>query len=371
MITKVKIAILILVSFMPLQIVNASEDKLSEEYQLDLHKAKVIEVIDEIKHKDTIVQVLEIKLLNKAHKGTITKINNTLTGSDYDIELSEGDKISVICEEVDGEISFYFHSYDKTFYLSILAIIFIISVIIFGGFKGFKALIALIVTFALIIFCLVPLLLKGYNPIILSISVCILSTILTFAITNGFTKKTLIAILGVVGGLLIGGLIAYVFGVLLKISGFSSESAQMLQYLPSGVAFDFKGLLFAGIIIGALGACMDVAMELTSSLIEIKKHKPNICIKELIISGFNIGKDIMGTMVNTLILAYTGGSLSTILLFVGFERSMNEIINLESITSEIIRAISGSLGLLFAIPCTIFAFAYIYDKGRKKHEENI
>ncbi len=152
----------------------------------------------------------------------------------------------------------------------------------------------------------------------------------------------------------------------MHLTGVASESEQMLNYLPLDIAFDFKGLLFAGILIGSLGACMDVAIELTSSLIEIKTHQPKITDKNLIQSGFNIGKDIMGTMVNTLILAYTGSSLSLLLLFVGFEKSVSEIINLESISTEILRAISGSIGLLFTIPITIFIFLLINKKKEKK-----
>lgn len=363
-----KILILFLLLLLPIT-VFADTSNLKEEYQLELYKAKVLEVIDSISLENTEIQTLKILIRNKDYKGEESIIKNTLTGNNYDIKLKEGDKITVILQENnDGDPSFYFHNYDKTNHLIVLITIFSLSVIILGGMKGIKALLSLICTIFLILVVLVPLLLKGYNPIILSILTCIISTIVTFLITNGFTKKTLIAIIGVSGGLLIGGLIAYVFGILAKITGFSSENAQMLQYLPGNISFDFKGLLFAGIIIGALGACMDVAMEITSSLMEIKKHNPKISNKEIIISGFNIGKDIMGTMVNTLILAYTGGSLSTILIFTGFEKSLSEVINLDSIATEIIRAISGSMGLLFSIPITIIAFIYI-TKDRKGYNE--
>lgn len=356
LINKFILAIMLFV--MPINVL-ANTSNLKEEYQRDLYKAKVLEVVEENKYNDTIVQVLLIEVDGVDNIREEVTINNTLSGNDYDIKLSDNDRIMVTYENG----SYYFKGYDKSMYLTVLVTIFVISILVLGGMKGFKALLSLVVTILLIVFVLVPLLLKGYDPISLSIITCIVATTLTFLITNGFTRKTLIAIIGVTGGLVVGGIIAYSFGVLAKITGFSSEYAQMLMYLPSGVEFDFKGLLFAGIIIGALGACMDVAMELTSSLYEIKEHKPKISNDELAKSGFNIGKDIMGTMVNTLILAYTGGSLSTILVFVGFEKNFSEIINLESISTEIIRAISGSMGLLFAIPITIYAFIYINKRG--------
>ncbi len=367
---KSKLLLLIVFLILPLN-VFASNENLSEEFQTDLYVAKVIEVLEIKEINDTKIQTLEIEILSDKYEGSKDTITNTLTGGSNDIELSEGDKINVVATTEGDEVSFYFHSFEKSNYLILLIIIFMLFVIILGKIKGLKALISLIITILLILFGLIPLLLKGYSPVLLSVVTCILSTVLTFVITNGFTKKTLVAIIGVVGGLVLAGLIATIFSSIMHLTGVASESEQMLYYLQLEFEFDFKGLLFAGIIIGALGACMDVAMELTSSLTEIKSHNPKISDKKLIKSGFNIGKDIMGTMVNTLILAYTGSSLSTILLFVGFEKSVSEIINLESISTEIIRAIAGSIGLLASIPITIFVFILINKKGKTKDEENI
>lgn len=369
MITCIKKKILLFILLLTPIFVNASVTNLSEEYQTQTYKAEVTDVISEVTYPKSVEQTLKVEVLSGKYAGEKVEIKNTYTDTGYSFYLEDGDNISVIVEDDGDEVNFYFHSIDKSGTLMLLVLVFSICVIILGGMKGFKALVSLIITVALILLILVPLLLKGYNPIILSILVCVFSTILTFVITNGFSKKTLIAILGVSCGLIIAGSFAYLFGVLAKISGFSSGDAQMLQYLPNGIKFDYKGLLFAGIIIGALGACMDVAMEITSSLVEIKKHKPDVSDKELIISGFNIGKDIMGTMVNTLILAYTGGSLSSILIFVGFEKSLYQIVNLESIATEIIRAVSGSIGLLFAIPSTVYIFILLNRKWGKKIEK--
>ncbi len=365
---KIKIIMILTLLLFPMDVY--ANNSLKEEYQLKLYKAEVIKVIKTDNINDTEIQTLKIKILNRDYKDYETEIKKNFTNSEYDIKLKKGDKISVYIELNNNEASFYFHSYEKSGHLVILCLIFVILITLLGGIKGIKALLSLIIIILIIIFGLVPLLLKGYNPIILSIITCILSTVVTFIITSGFTKKTLTAIIGVSGGLLVGGLIAYTFGILAKITGFSSENAQMLQYLPGSITFDFKGLLFAGIIIGSLGACMDVAISIASSLTEIKAHNPNIGTKKLIKSGFNIGKDIMGTMINTLILAYTGGSLATILIFMGFNKSLGEIINLDSIAIEIIRAVSGSIGLLFAIPFTIFSFSF-FNKKKGDNSEKV
>lgn len=361
---KVKyLLIIFILCLIPLN-VNATSDALSESFQTILHKAKVLEVVELVVVEDTEVQVLEIEIVDGKYKGEISTIKNTILNNGYDVFLNKGNYINVVAEERDDTINFYFYSFEKSSAMGLLIITFIICVLVIGGIKGVKALTSLILTICLIVYLLVPLLLKGYDPVFLGVLTCILATIITFTIMNGFTKKTIISIIGVTGGLVVAGLIAYVFSILSNVTGISSDSGQMLQYIPGNIDFNYKGLLFTGIIIGALGACMDVAMEITSSLTEIKHHNPKIKEKELIKSGFNIGKDIMGTMVNTLILAYTGGSLSMILLFVGFEKSLYEIVNLDSMATEIIRAISGSMGLLFAIPITIFAFIIIEKKGK-------
>ena len=366
---KSKIIIFMLCFLLLPNIVFASGN-IKEEYQLNLYKAKVIKIENEKKIKDSVIQKVRIKILNKDYKNKETVITKTYIDNGYDKLLKKGNRIIIHKEVNDEEVSFYFNNIDKTYSLLMLVLIFILFVILLGGFKGIKALIALIITILLILFFLVPLLLKGYSPIILSIITCIISSILTFIITSGFSKKTLTAILGVSFGLLVGGIFAYVFGIITKTTGFSSDNAQMLQYLPGGIKFDFKGLLFAGIIIGSLGACMDVSISIASSLEEIKGQNKKISDKELIKSGFNIGKDIMGTMVNTLVLAYTGSSLATLLIFSGLNKSFTEIINLDSIATEIIRALSGSIGLLFAIPFTIFTFVLLNKERKYKHEKN-
>ena len=357
---------LLLISILAPINVPAKNNVLAEEYQVNIYRAKVIEVLEERVFGDTVIQTLQIRILNRDLKNLETTIANTLVNNAYDINLKRGNRISVHMELDDNNKPiFYFHGYDRSIPLMGLCLLFAICIIILGKVKGIRALIALVITISLILFGLVPLLLRGNNPIILSIITCILAAIITCSICFGVGKKSISAIIGLSGGLLIGGIIAYLFGIIARITGFSHGDAQMLQYLSHGYMFDFRGLLFAGIIIGALGACMDVAIEISSSLTEIKALNPSIGKKELIHSGFNIGRDIMGSMVNTLILAYTGTSLATILIFAGLDMGFNQIVNLESISTEIVRAIAGSLGLVFAIPITVFTFVLL-DKKKEQ-----
>ncbi len=335
-------------------------------------KARVIEItdsIEEVYEEAGIViktQVADVKILNKHYRGEIVEVVNNMSGNPaYDIELKKGNVITIVMEEgPQGERFFYATGYERTQYIYQVIGIFLVMLMIIGGWKGLKAVISLSITFVLIIFVMIPLLLRGLNPIMVSVAICAVATIVTMIIIAGVNIKSFSAILGTVWGITIGGSIAYLYGVLSKLTGLSSIEAQMLMYIPQDISFDFRGLLFAGILIGALGAAMDVSMSISSALTEMYKKVGYLSFKEVMKHGMNIGKDIMGTMSNTLILAYTGGALSLILLFAAYARPMNEIINLDFVAAEIIRSIAGSIGLLFAIPITALSFALLQKKAK-------
>ena len=164
---------------------------------------------------------------------------------------------------------------------------------------------------------------------------------------------------------------ALIFNHLAKMSG-ACEDAIQLSVSMSTINFDFRDLLFAGIIVSALGACMDVGMSIASSLDEIKMKKSDITWTELFKSGMNIGRDVIGTMTNTLILAYVGSSLTLILLFMACNMNIVEILNKETIAEQVISAIAGSMGVIYTVPITSFIYS-ILNKDRviyKKNSEN-
>ncbi len=376
--TKVLITIILFVLTMPnLMASNGDVEIVNEEipgqggvpkyYIYNLYRAQVISLVEEtqvIKGEKRVVQHAEIEILNRDKKGEIINISNTLAGDPwYDMPLEENMRITIHYEAG----NFYFIAYDKTNALLLMSVIFLLIVLLIGGLKGLKALTSLAITILLIIFVMVPLLLRGASPIWVSIFICAIATCITFFIIAGFNRKSLSATLGTTGGLVLGGIFAYLFGFFARLTGFSAKDANMLLMLPHEIDFDYRGLLFAGIIIGALGAAMDVAISIASSLNEIKKENPQISVKNLIASGFNIGRDIMGTMINTLALAYLGGTITVLILFVGFQMNLYHIVNLDFIASEIVRALAGSVGLVFAIPFTIFAFVLIpWEKISKR-----
>ena len=160
------------------------------------------------------------------------------------------------------------------------------------------------------------------------------------------------------------GWLAYTFGDLAQLSGLATEEERMLMYVDN-INFDMRGLLFAGILIGAVGAIMDVTMSVASAISEVKRANPDMKTTELIAAGMSVGRDIMGTMANTLILAYTGGALPFMLLFMVYEMEPLRIVNWELIVTEIIRALVGSIALVISVPITAVIAGWLTATTRK------
>ncbi len=275
-------------------------------------------------------------------------------------ELDVGDKVTVqISKDADGNITVTVMDVVRFNYIIALFILFLLSIILVGQKKGIKAILGLVLTIIVIYLVMIKGIFNGNNAIwnsILSAVLIILGTLII--IGDGINRKVITATLGTFGGVLSAGIIAIIFNSLSKMTG-ASEDAIQLSINMTRINFNFRDLLFSGIIVAALGACMDVGMSIASSLDEIKMKNPEITGKELFESGMNIGRDIIGTMSNTLILAYVGGSLTLILLFMACDMSLMEILNKETIAEQIISALSGSMGVIFTVPITSFVYSIL------------
>ena len=169
--------------------------------------------------------------------------------------------------------------------------------------------------------------------------------------------------------MLTAGFLAYLVGNIAKLTGLGDDESQMLLYIPQNIDFNYKGLLFAGIIIGTLGASMDMGMSIASAMHEVREANPKIKRGALIKAGMNIGRDVMSTMTNTLILAYAGGSLQMLLLYMAYDIPFLDIINRDVIASEVVRALAGSIGIIFTIPITALATGFL-SEDKKPSEGN-
>lgn len=309
------------------------------------------------------VQDVTIEITSGKYKGDTRDIENHLSDNQaYNIEVKKGDRVVVMVEEHDAGYEAYISDYLRSgslIYLSIFAVLLVLAV---GRLKGLKSIISLGLTIGAVIYILLPQILKGANPVPVSILISIGVTVITIFLVGGINSKGVSAILGTVVGVIIAGAISYIVGINAHLTGLSAEEATMLIYIPQGIEFDFRNLLFSGIILGSLGAVMDVGMSISSSIEEIYKANNTLSIKELFESGMNVGRDIMGTMINTLILAYTGTSIPMLLVFMAYETSMTKIINLDIIATEVVRSLSGSIGLILTIPITALISSILIKK---------
>lgn len=309
------------------------------------------------------VQEVKIEIIEGDYIGEEFVTNYVLS---YDIagkiqayELDVGDKVLVqLTEDADGAVVATVQDVAREKYIIFMFIIFLASILLVGGKQGVKAIVGLVLTIIIIYAVLIKGVFAGKDAILASLSASILTIIATFLVIGGANKKVLTAALGTIGGVASAGIMALIFNNLAKMTG-ASEDAIQLTVNIADISFQFRDLLFSGIVIAALGACMDVGMSIASSLDEIKMKNPEITWKELFTSGMNIGRDVIGTMTNTLILAYVGGSLTLMLLFMASDLSLLEILNKETIAEQIISALAGSMGVVYTVPITSIAYALL------------
>ncbi len=246
--------------------------------------------------------------------------------------------------------------------LIILASVFFALLVLVCRKKGINTIISLIITCLSIFMVFIPSILKGNNVYVSSIIICIFIIFTSLFIINGAHKKTLCAIVGNLGGLAAAGILSYVVSGMLNMTGMIDQDSIFLLMINPDNPINLKAILWSSIVIGSLGAVMDISMSIASAINELAENMENKNFNVLLRSGLNIGQDSIGTMTNTLILAYIGSSLSIVLLMVVYNSDFLQLINLEMIVFEILQAIIGSMGILLAIPVTSLICAYIFNK---------
>ena len=293
----------------------------------------------------------------------------------YAVEMrpvSEGDKIAVYRnpdEQID--VNYMFAEYNRVTILWWLVGAFMFLLLLFGRKKGVSTIISLGLTIGAIFLVFVPAVLSYCNIYLWSLMTCVYIIFMTLLIVNGYTKKSLAAIIGCVGGVAVTGALVKFCDLFLHTTGLVDEDALYLMMLNPENPLDIKAVVFAAIIIGAVGAVMDVAMDISSALAELKSQVPDISTAQIVKSGFTIGRDIIGTMSNTLILAYIGSSLSCTLLMVAGNPSLLLLFNTEMIVVELLQTIAGSFGMLLTIPLTSVVCGVLYGSEGGKEARQV
>lgn len=257
------------------------------------------------------------------------------------------------------------YSRDRTLPIIGFVLIFILCLWFVGGRKGLKAALCLGISMVLIFFVFFPLVYKGFSPFFGAVIIAAAATLITIFAIGGVSAKSVSAILGTIFGVCVAGAAAKLFGLSAGIDGYNVSEIESLLFVAQNSKIQIGGLLFAGILISSLGAVMDVAMSVSSTINEIYEKRPELSAAELFKSGINVGRDMMGTMSNTLILAFAGGSLTTLIINYAYDLPLNQVINSYNIGIEIMQGISGSLGIILAVPFTSFIAARLLKRRGK------
>jgi uncharacterized membrane protein len=349
-----------------------------DEYAEEILRAVVEEIewrnvesfgLDENTTIDNISVAFRARLESGARKGEIVSAIQTLDSfiAGRVAEVRKGDKVLLI-RSIDDEADWYFSDYLRSDSLLVFGLIFVLALLVFGRKKGFNTIVSIAFTCIAIFFVFVPAILSGKNIYLWSVIICVYSVLMTFLVVNGISKKTFAASIGSLCGIAVSGLLTVIMDRVLSLSGFVDEDSVYLTYLPTENPIDLRAIIFAAIVIGAMGAIMDVAMSIASSLWEIREESQAPTYRGIIRSGINIGRDVLGTMANTLILAYIGSSLSVVLLLSVYSSSLLGLMNREMIIVEILQALVGSFGLLFTMPFTSLICAALYVKRSPAQE---
>ena len=308
-------------------------------------------------------QIVQIKVLDGILRGRTFEIKHEITDNPaFNIKVAPDQEVVLaISKQANNQSEISIADYHRMPVIAWLIVVFLALFLFLGRMQGVKALLGLVVTVLLISGVLLPLSMKGVNPLLTAIGICLVSTASIVWLIGGFSKKSVAALSGTIGGVIVAGVTAQLVIWLAPLTGLSSEEAQILRgsVLVQSPEF-YSGLLAAGMLIGALGVIMDVGISIASSVAEISKTNVELSFKDLYQAGMNVGRDIMGAMTNTLILAYAGSALPLMLL--ATQIAPNKLVNLDLFATEVASALSGSLGLVVTIPITAFTAAKMMSR---------
>lgn len=360
-------AIIILSS--PIFEINMSQP---DYFKQDFVNAEIVEVVAEDLVEDELfpgrysgTQTVLVGLLEGPHQYEAYEIENPLSNNHY-VYVQKGDTVIASVKELDEGPRVWIYNYKRDNTLYFIVGFFLVLLMLLGRKQGVFSVLSLIFTGIVVIFFMMPLIYRGYHPILVSVIAVTIITIVSFMLISGITYKTLLAILGTLAGVIIAGIASYTFGEMTALSGINMDKGSELIFVVQDYNIQIRGLMFSGILIASLGAVMDVTMSIVSSMIELKRVKYDIKAKALFASGMTIGRDVMGTMSNTLILAFVGTSFNTVMLIWGYQMSRNQFMNIPFLGVEIVQGIAGSVGIVLAVPITAFIASVVLSKNKIK-----
>lgn len=299
-----------------------------------------------------------VRMLTGQYKGQTENISSDVGSNPYGLTPVVGDKILVFIQDnPDGSgPQFFLESYDRRIALLALVLLFILTMVLLAGWQGLKIAFSILISLLLIGFVLIPSFLHGLNPIPVAMVLAAIFATLSSGLSIGWNRKTIVTVIGTVGGVVVAWLVSQAFGNWAHLSGLSSDDDRL--FFDKNPLLSPHKLLFAGIIIASMGVVQDVAVSIASGVMEVRQANPRLGFKELFRSGMVVGRDHMAALANTLVFAYVGGSLSTLLLYTQYGGSWAKFFNFDSVVDEVIRSLAGTIGLVFTVPITAVLAAW-------------
>lgn len=342
-------------------------DGIGTEYETAL----VVDILEDKTVSDPAIEgrlrgskLLELEIRTGRYAGEMVEVPNYFSAM-YSVDVKPGDRVSVrIDTNSQGEYTVSVYNYDRVPLIIGLAAVFCLALVLIGGWQGLRALLGLGFTFICIVWILIPLVLQGWPPIPLTVALVGVTAAVGFYLLGGWQPKTLGALLGALCGVAAAALLGHLATRLVHISAYQMDEAEGLLLARNDTGLRISGLLLSGILIAAQGAVMDTAMSIASAMAEVKEKKKEIGFGELFRSGMVIGRDTTGTMANTLVLAFAGSSLNMMVLIFSYRVSVLQLMNTDFIAVEVVRAVAGSLGILFTVPCVAAITAGLLSKRK-------
>lgn len=327
-------------------------------------KAKVIKILqDNLEENGTRVgeQKVRVRMLTGVRKGEELDITSS-SGYLFGAACKPGMKV-IVMQSVAGDSTVAsVYTQDREGVIYIFALIYLLFLCLIGGKQGIKGCLGLVFTFFCVIFVYLPLVYLKYSPFWTAVFVCFITTLVTMYLIGGPTRKTCAATLGTLVGVILAGVSAWCFSKASGISGYNVSDIETLMTLWNTNRIQVGGLLFSGLLISCLGAVMDVAMSISSAIDEIYRQNLSLSRKELFKAGLRVGRDMMGTDSNTLILAFAGSSVSTLLLDYSYNLPYQQIINSNNIGIAIMQGLAGSFGIVLSVPFTVLICTILFHK---------
>lgn len=327
-------------------------------------KAKVVKILqDNLEENGTRVgeQKVRVRMLTGVRKGEELDITSS-SGYLFGAACKPGMKV-IVMQSVAGDSTVAsVYTQDREGVIYIFALIYLLVLCLIGGKQGIKGCLGLVFTFFCVIFVYLPLVYLKYSPFWTAVFVCFITTLVTMYLIGGPTRKTCAATLGTLVGVILAGVSAWCFSKASGISGYNVSDIETLMTLWNTNRIQVGGLLFSGLLISCLGAVMDVAMSISSAIDEIYRQNLSLSRKELFKAGLRVGRDMMGTDSNTLILAFAGSSVSTLLLDYSYNLPYQQIINSNNIGIAIMQGLAGSFGIVLSVPFTVLICTILFHK---------